>query len=152
MVKDLTELGMWDDEMKAEIIAKHGSIQSIERIPSEIRELYKTSMEMSIKTMMNMAADRGAFIDQSQSFNIYASEPNYAKMSSMHFYAWKLDLKTGMYQIRNQTDVNYEIGDFDANLMSAVEAARPEKMISDFEMAAMVCSLNNREDCMMCGA
>lgn len=95
MIKDLTDIGMWNEDMKNEIIADYGSIQNIVRIPKEIRDLYKTVWEISIKTTIDMAAVRGAFIDQTQSFNIHVAEPTYPKMCSIHFYAWKMGLKTG---------------------------------------------------------
>ncbi|KAL1236458.1 Ribonucleoside-diphosphate reductase large subunit [Trichinella spiralis] len=105
LMKDLVELGLWDESLKNEIIANKGSIQSIESIPAEIRELYKTVWEISQKCVIDMAAERGAFIDQSQSLNIHIAEPNYAKLTSMHFYGWKKGLKTGMYYLRTKPAV-----------------------------------------------
>ena len=102
LLNDLIELGLWDDEMKQDIIIHKGSVQKIERIPQEIRDLYKTVWEISQKTIINMAADRGAYIDQSQSLNLFVENPNFAKISSMHFYAWKKGLKTGMYYLRSK--------------------------------------------------
>jgi len=89
LLKDLTERGLWDAQMKNKLIANNGSVQSITEIPAEIRALYKTVWELSQKTVIDMAADRGAFIDQSQSLNIHIAEPSFAKLTSMHFYAWK---------------------------------------------------------------
>jgi len=106
LLKDLTDMGIWDEEMKNQIIANNGSIQNIERIPKEIRDLYKTVWEISQKHVINMAADRGAFIDQSMSLNIHIADPNLGKLSSMHFYAWKKGLKTGMYYLRSRPAVN----------------------------------------------
>ncbi|XP_003373018.1 ribonucleoside-diphosphate reductase large subunit [Trichinella spiralis] len=94
-----------EESLKNEIIANKGSIQSIESIPAEIRELYKTVWEISQKCVIDMAAERGAFIDQSQSLNIHIAEPNYAKLTSMHFYGWKKGLKTGMYYLRTKPAV-----------------------------------------------
>merc|ERR1719445_758092 len=88
--------------MKNEIILNNGSVQSLEGVPDDIKELYKTVWEVSQKTIIQMAADRGAFIDQSQSLNIHVAEPNYGKLTSMHFYGWKLGLKTGMYYLRTK--------------------------------------------------
>ncbi|KRX90605.1 Ribonucleoside-diphosphate reductase large subunit [Trichinella pseudospiralis] len=105
LMKDLVELGLWDESLKNEIIANKGSIQSIQSIPAEIRELYKTVWEISQKCVIDMAAERGAFIDQSQSLNIHIAEPNYAKLTSMHFYGWKRGLKTGMYYLRTKPAV-----------------------------------------------
>ena len=97
LLRDLTERDLWDDDMKLKIIAKNGSIQDIDEIPKDVKALYKTVWEISQKTILKMAADRGAFIDQSQSLNIHVAEPNYGKLTSMHFYGWKLGLKTGRY-------------------------------------------------------
>merc|ERR1712025_1200771 len=97
-----TERDLWDDEMKNQIISRNGSIQGIDEIPDEIKALYKTVWEVSQKTVLKMAADRGAFIDQSQSLNVHVAEPNYGKLTSMHFYGWKLGLKTGMYYLRTK--------------------------------------------------
>ena len=88
-MKDLAELGMWDEKMKQKLIAHNGSVQNIDGIPADLKKLYKTVWEISQKVLINMAADRGAFIDQSQSLNVYIAEPNFGKLTSMHFYAWK---------------------------------------------------------------
>ena len=89
LLKDLTERGLWDDDMKNTMIAHGGSVQSITSIPDDLKALYKTVWEISQKTVIKMAADRAVYIDQSQSLNIHIAEPNYAKLTSMHFYAWK---------------------------------------------------------------
>jgi ribonucleoside-diphosphate reductase alpha chain len=102
LVNDLTRLGLWTSEIRTTIIANNGSIQNITEIPTELRELYKTAWEIPQKTLINMAADRGSFICQSQSLNLFLSEPTYAKISSMHFYAWKKGLKTGCYYLRTK--------------------------------------------------
>ncbi|XP_002740156.1 ribonucleoside-diphosphate reductase large subunit-like [Saccoglossus kowalevskii] len=99
LLKDLTEMGLWNDDMKNLLIANNGSIQSIDGIPDHIKKLYRTVWEISQKNILIMAADRGAFIDQSQSLNIHIAEPNYGKLTSMHFFAWKQGLKTGMYNL-----------------------------------------------------
>ncbi|CAL1294855.1 unnamed protein product [Larinioides sclopetarius] len=100
LVSDLISLGLWDENMKNRIIANHGSIQSIREIPEELKRLYRTVWEIPQKKILKMAADRGAFIDQSQSLNVHMAQPTYGKMTSMHFYGWKLGLKTGMYYLR----------------------------------------------------
>lgn len=102
LLHDLIELGLWDDNMKNELIRSNGSIQHIDIIPENIRELYKTVWEMSMRDIIDMAADRGAFIDQSQSLNLFVESPNMGKLTSMHFYAWKKGLKTGMYYLRTK--------------------------------------------------
>ena len=100
LLKDLVDMGLWSDNMKNRIIADGGSIQRIPNIPADIKELYKTVWEISQRTIVTMAADRGAFIDQSQSLNIHMKEPTMGKITSMHFAGWKQGLKTGMYYLR----------------------------------------------------
>lgn len=102
LLKDLVALGLWDNDMKNRIIAANGSIQQITSIPEEIRELYKTVWEIKQRTLIDMAADRGAYICQSQSLNLFVSNPTASKLTSMHFYGWKKGLKTGMYYLRTQ--------------------------------------------------
>ncbi|MBI1315410.1 ribonucleoside-diphosphate reductase subunit alpha [bacterium] len=102
LLLDLVSLGLWDEEMKNDIIRANGSVQGIDRIPANVKELYKTVWEMSMKDIIDMSADRGIFIDQSQSLNLFIEVPNTAKLTSMHFYAWKKGLKTGMYYLRSK--------------------------------------------------
>jgi ribonucleoside-diphosphate reductase alpha subunit len=102
LVEDLVKLNMWTSEVRTSIIANNGSIQNMTELPSELRDLYKTAWEIPQKTLINMARDRAPFICQSQSLNLFLSEPSYAKMSSMHFYAWKTGLKTGCYYLRTR--------------------------------------------------
>lgn len=206
LLKDLTELDLWDENMKHEIIANRGSIQNIERIPKEIRDLYKTVWEISVRTSIQMAADRGAFIDQSQSFNIHVAEPNYGKLTSIHFYGWKMGLKTGMYYLRTKPAANAIQFTVDKNRLGSsnpmtngkqtsngtagspkktptpnVSPRKPQQQQAHYDemngssnfgiseeqalrdrddrerereqhMAEMVCSLENRDECMMCGS
>ena len=100
LLKDLVDMGLWSDNMKNRIIADGGSIQNIPNIPTDIKALYKTVWEISQRKIVEMAADRGAFIDQSQSLNIHLKDPTMGKITSMHFAGWKLGLKTGMYYLR----------------------------------------------------
>lgn len=102
LLRDLVNLGLWDNDMKNRIITANGSIQHIDEIPDKIKELYKTVWEIKMRTIIDMAADRGAYICQSQSLNLFVSSPNASKLTSMHFYAWKKGLKTGMYYLRTQ--------------------------------------------------
>ena len=102
LVDDLTNIGLWTSDVRSQIIEHSGSIQAITEIPAEIRELYKTAWEIPQKTLINMAADRAPFICQSQSLNLFLAEPTYAKISSMHVYAWKQGLKTGCYYLRTK--------------------------------------------------
>jgi ribonucleoside-diphosphate reductase alpha chain len=102
LVEDLRKLGLWTSDIRSQIIANNGSVQNIPTIPADIRELYKTSWEIPMKTVINFAADRAPFICQSQSLNLFVAEPTYSKISSMHFYAWKKGLKTGCYYLRTK--------------------------------------------------
>lgn len=103
LVEDLVKINCWNSSIRSQIIANNGSIQGILEIPSELRELYKTAWEIPQKTLINLAADRAPFICQSQSLNLFMAEPNYSKISSMHFYAWKKGLKTGCYYLRTKS-------------------------------------------------
>ncbi|CEQ41066.1 SPOSA6832_02758 [Sporobolomyces salmonicolor] len=105
LLRDLVERGLWDDAMKNTIIAHNGSIQNVAGIPDELKRIYKTVWEISQKTIIDLSADRGAFIDQSQSLNIHLSSPTMAQLTSMHFYGWKKGLKTGMYYLRTRAAV-----------------------------------------------
>ena len=102
LLRDLVNLGIWNDNLKNKLIAGNGSVQDINEIPQNLKELYKTSWEISQKVIIDMAADRGAFIDQSQSLNIFMENANFAKLTSMHFYGWEKGLKTGMYYLRTK--------------------------------------------------
>jgi ribonucleoside-diphosphate reductase alpha chain len=102
LIKDLIALKMWNEDMKQRIIIEDGSVQNIEEIPAELREIYKTAWEIKMKNIIDMAADRGAFICQSQSLNLFISDANFAKLSSMHFYSWEKGLKTGIYYLRTK--------------------------------------------------
>jgi ribonucleoside-diphosphate reductase alpha chain len=106
LLNELVRLDMWNDDMKNRIMAANGSVQQIDEIPEEIREVFKTAWEIKQKSILDMAADRGAFICQSQSMNVFMAEPTFSKLSSMHFYAWKKGLKTGMYYLRTKPAVN----------------------------------------------
>jgi ribonucleoside-diphosphate reductase alpha chain len=124
LLKDLIDLGLWSEEMKN---ANNGSIQSIEGIPQEIKELYKTAWEIKQRSIIDMAADRGAFIDQSQSLNLFMESPNYKKLTSAHFYAWEKGLKTGMYYLRSRPAVD------PIKFTVDVEKARLSNMMADKE-------------------
>jgi ribonucleoside-diphosphate reductase subunit M1 len=163
LLRDLTELDLWSDDVKNEIIASNGSIQGIPEIPDDIKALYKTVWEISQKTVLKMAADRGAFIDQSQSLNVHIAEPNFGKMSSMHFYGWKLGLKTGMYYLRtkpaaqaiqftvDKSKVKKE-AQTESKESTETPAAAGDMAGIEKNLATMVCSINNRDDCLMCGS
>jgi len=102
MMRDLLQLGLWNETIKNNIIANHGSIQQIDLIPQEIKEKYKTVWEIPMKQLIDMAADRGAFICQSQSLNLWLEDPTYSTLTSMHFYSWQKGLKTGIYYLRRR--------------------------------------------------
>jgi ribonucleoside-diphosphate reductase alpha chain len=102
LLKDLVELGLWNDDMKNKIIFHNGSIQAIDEIPQKIKDIFKTVWEIKQRTIIDMAADRGAYICQSQSLNLFVDTPSASKLTSMHFYGWKKGLKTGMYYLRTQ--------------------------------------------------
>merc|ERR1711966_37366 len=101
LLKDLIERGLWTDEMRQQLIAHNGSVQALD-VPAEIKELYKTVWEIKQRIVLDMAADRGAYIDQSQSLNIHMVDATTSKLSSMHFHGWQLGLKTGMYYLRTK--------------------------------------------------
>ncbi|XP_053959498.1 ribonucleoside-diphosphate reductase large subunit-like [Anastrepha ludens] len=159
LIRDLTELGLWDDDMKNQIIIHRGSIQNIDSIPQNIRDLYKTVWEISVKNTIKMAADRGAFIDQSQSFNIHVADPNYGKLTSIHFYGWKAGLKTGMYYLRTKPAANaiqFTVDRSRKETNGEVKAKSPiqEAALPNHSknLADMVCSLENKDACMSCGS
>jgi ribonucleoside-diphosphate reductase alpha chain len=102
LVDDLVARGLWTPDIRTQIIANNGSIQTISELPAELRELYRTAWEIPMKTLITLAADRAPFICQSQSLNLFVAEPTYSKLSSMHMFAWKQGLKTGCYYLRTK--------------------------------------------------
>lgn len=150
LLEDLVELGLWDNNMKEDIMRANGSIQHIEKIPAELRELYKTVWEMSMKDIIDMARHRGYFIDQSQSLNLFMKDPDFAKLTSMHFYAWKSGLKTGMYYLRTKSAVNA----IQFTLSKEKKEKETEEPMSPEEFKAMVEASKNAgpDDCLMCGS
>lgn len=165
LMRDLVRLNMWNDEVREAIMANNGSIQNIEEIPAEIRALYKTAYEISQKVILDMAADRGAFICQSQSLNVFMEAPTFAKLSSMHFYAWQKGLKTGMYYLRSKAAVDpikFTLGDkhqqrkianakmAEPNITASVEVPKMEALDAS-QLVGKVCSLDN-PDCESCSA
>jgi ribonucleoside-diphosphate reductase alpha chain len=102
LVKDLIELELWNEKMKNNIIANNGSVQHLENIPKEIREKYRTVWELPMRSIIDMAADRGVYVCQSQSLNLWLEDPNYNTLTSMHFHSWSKGLKTGMYYLRRR--------------------------------------------------
>jgi len=160
LLKDLVRLGLWDHSMKERLMAANGSIQNIDEIPRDIKDLYKTVWEIKQKVLIDMSADRGAFICQSQSLNIFMENPSLAKLTSMHFYAWKQGLKTGMYYLRSKSAVD--------PIKFSLSAGYKEKYSSDQEVMDVdmddtakkpeeaeivdgeVCTMD--DGCLMCGS
>ena len=154
LLRDLTKLGLWDDDMKNRLIAANGSIQNIDEIPENLKVLYRTAWEIPQRAILDMAADRGAYICQSQSLNIFMENVNNSKLTSMHFYAWKKGLKTGMYYLRTKAatdaikftvDKKYKT---QPQAEKATVAAKPEEMT--YEQQVQACSIENGPDCEMC--
>ena len=154
LLRDLTKLGLWDDDMKNRLIAANGSIQNIPEIPENLKVLYRTAWEISQKSILEMAADRGAYICQSQSLNIFMENVNNSKLTSMHFYAWKKGLKTGMYYLRTKAATDAIKFTVDKKYKEqpqgeqAAAAAAPEEMT--YEQQVQACSIENGPDCEMC--
>jgi ribonucleoside-diphosphate reductase alpha subunit len=143
LMRDLEIFDLWNDDMKQKIIARNGSIQDIEEIPDVIKNLYKTSWEIKQKTLIDMAAARGAFICQSQSLNLFVADPNYAKLTSMHFYAWKKGLKTGVYYLRTKAPVMAQKFTVDPELQKAAEKSEQERLQKKYAAD---------EGCVMCSS
>ncbi|QEE48431.1 ribonucleoside-diphosphate reductase subunit alpha [Flavobacterium alkalisoli] len=159
LLEDLVQLGLWNDELKQEIMRANGSIQHIDIIPQHIKELYKTVWEMSMKDIIDMSRQRGYFIDQSQSLNLFMENATFAKLTSMHFYAWKSGLKTGMYYLRTKSAVDaikFTLNnEKKAQPVAAVANAEGEsEAMSVTEFQAMLERSRNAEpdDCEMCGS
>ena len=159
LMKDLMDLGMWDESMRQKLIAANGSVQKIAEIPQHIKDIYKTVWEISQKVIIDMAAERGAFICQSQSLNIHITDPNFGKLTSMHFYAWKKGLKTGMYYLRSTAATDAIKFTLDKSALSqpeapaAPESQEPQQAIDyDQKRSDMACSLDNPDACEACGS
>jgi ribonucleoside-diphosphate reductase alpha chain len=149
LLKDLIENNLWNEDMRQKLMSSNGSIQDINEIPQELKDLYKTAWEISQKVIIDMAADRGAFICQSQSLNIYMEKANFGKLTSMHFYGWQKGLKTGMYYLRTKAArdaIKFTVNKEVASQNIAVEQAEENNK------AAITCSLDDPEGCEMCGS
>jgi ribonucleoside-diphosphate reductase alpha chain len=149
LLTDLINLGLWDENMKNELIAASGSVQRIERIPQHIKELHRTVWEIPQKAIIDMAADRGAFICQSQSMNIHLLDANFAKLTSMHFYAWKKGLKTGLYYLRTRPAA--DAIKFTLQKEQALNTTSPSHIQVE-QQASTVCDATDPEDCLVCGS
>ena len=143
LLKDLIKLNLWNESMKDRLMEANGSIQGIKEIPDDIKLLYRTVWEVSQKSIIDMAADRGAYICQSQSMNIHMQDANFGKLTSMHFHAWKKGLKTGLYYLRTKAAA-------DAIKFTIVKDEKSQTM--EDRQAAVQCSIDNQDDCEMCGS
>jgi ribonucleoside-diphosphate reductase alpha chain len=148
LLKDLIELNLWNDKMKNKLIENNGSVQNIAEIPQNLKDLYKTVWELKQKNILEMAADRGAYICQSQSLNIHMQDANFGKLTSMHFYAWKLGLKTGMYYLRTKAAADA----IKFTVEKQADVALEPMMMKDQNASDMACSLDNPEACEACGS
>jgi ribonucleoside-diphosphate reductase alpha chain len=196
LLKDLIDRKIWNAQLKNKLIAHNGSVQNIPEIPKDLRDLYKTVWEIKGKTLIDLAADRGAFIDQSQSLNVHMTDVNFGKLTSMHFYAWKRGLKTGMYYLRTQAAADAIKFTVDAEMLRAADdkentvsprqspskrrtpkgtptkvsapgspnsqkssrGTTPTKDVEAWraqrkkQAEAMMCSLDNKDECVSCGS
>ena len=143
LLKDLIKLNLWNENMKDRLMESNGSIQGFEEIPEDIKQLYRTVWEVSQKSIIDMAADRGAYICQSQSMNIHMQDANFGKLTSMHFHAWKKGLKTGLYYLRTKAA---------ADAIKFTIVKEEKSMDKEEQQSAMQCSIDNQDDCEMCGS
>ncbi|MDG2362877.1 MAG: ribonucleoside-diphosphate reductase subunit alpha [Flavobacteriales bacterium] len=149
LLRDLVKLDLWDDDMKNRLIAANGSVQNIDEIPDNIKLLYRTAWEISQRSILDMAADRGAYICQSQSLNIFMGNVTNSKLTSMHFHAWKSGLKTGMYYLRTKAAADAIKFTVDKKYKTKDSPTVPE---FTQEEAIEMCSIENGDDCEMCGS
>jgi ribonucleoside-diphosphate reductase alpha chain len=157
LLRDLVDLGIWNEDLKNKIIVANGSVQNIAEVPDNIKELYKTVWEIKQRTVIDMAADRGAYICQSQSLNIFLEAPNMAKLTSMHFYAWKKGLKTGMYYLRSKAAteaIKFTVQtQAEKQITPVVKENAPLVASSYVDVQSDIsCSLDNPDDCEACGS
>ncbi len=179
LMKDLIDLNLWSETMRQKLISTNGSVQAIPEIPQHIKDVYKTVWEISQKAIIDMSADRGAYICQSQSLNIHLTNPNFGKLTSMHFYAWKKGLKTGMYYLRTNAAADaikftldkavvQQTATQEADATAAPVAAAAQPALADLQQQAipynspladydqkrsdMACSLDNPDACEACGS
>ncbi|WP_426483733.1 ribonucleoside-diphosphate reductase subunit alpha [Flavobacterium sp. 2] len=156
LLEDLVKLGLWNEDLKQEIMRHNGSVQNIDKIPQDLKDLYKTVWEMSMKDIIDMSRQRGYFIDQSQSLNLFMQDANYSKLTSMHFYAWQSGLKTGMYYLRTKAAVdaikftlnNDKKEETAPSLVAETEAISVE----DYKAMLLKAQAADPEDCEMCGS
>jgi len=152
LMRDLVKLNLWNDTLKNKLIASNGSVQEIDEIPDNLKELYKTAWEISQRVIIDLSADRGAYVDQSQSLNIFMEDANFAKLTSMHFYGWKAGLKTGMYYLRTKAARDAIKFTLDKSKLEQPMPAEQEAVSLEQRQAEIACSLDNPDECEMCGS
>ncbi|CAL9233392.1 unnamed protein product [Arabidopsis halleri] len=157
LLHDLTDMGLWTPTLKNKLINENGSIVNVAEIPDDLKAIYRTVWEIKQRTVVDMAVDRGCYIDQSQSLNIHMDKPNFAKLTSLHFYAWTKGLKTGMYYLRSRAAADAIKFTVDtAMLKEKPSVAEGDKEVeeedNETKLAQMVCSLTNPDDCLACGS
>ncbi len=145
LLKDLVKAGLWNKDMRQKIMTANGSVQNIKEVPQNLKALYKTAWEISQKAIIEQSADRGAYICQSQSLNIFMENANFGKLTSMHFYGWEKGLKTGMYYLRTKAAT-----DAIKFTVEKTIAAEPASLDVETQQAEIACSLDNPENCEMC--
>lgn len=150
LLKDLIIEGLWDEDMKERLMVSNGSIQDFPDIPQNLKDLYKTVWEISQKVIIDLAADRGAYVCQSQSLNLFVENPNFGKLTSMHFYAWQKGLKTGMYYLRSKAAVDpikFTVSQkHQKTTVQGEEASSTQQEVVEGEVCMM------EEGCLMCGS
>nr|XP_023022514.1 ribonucleoside-diphosphate reductase large subunit-like [Leptinotarsa decemlineata] len=160
LLRDLTDRGIWDEVIKKKIIDAYGSVQNLPEIPDDLKAIYKTSWEMSQKVILNQAADRAPFVDQGQCLNVHIQKPTYGSVTSMHFYGWKKGLKSGMCSIRTravpkvvqETVQRSKVEEVEPVSEELEEMKKKQEEEEERNLAGLVCSLKNPENCEMCGA
>jgi ribonucleotide reductase alpha subunit len=155
LLRELTARGLWNEDVRNRIIADNGSIQNVKSIPESIREVYKTVWEIPQRSILDMAAERAPYICQSQSLNVHLAEPDSKKLTSMHFYAWKKGLKTGMYYLRTRPKADAIKFTVDQELINADKQKKAQagaKPVNGFQGAAGLTTVSDEEECLNCGA
>ncbi|WP_264531470.1 ribonucleoside-diphosphate reductase subunit alpha [Flavobacterium sp. N502540] len=156
LLHDLVDRGLWNEDLKQEIMRHNGSVQNIDIIPQDLKDLYKTVWEMSMKDIIDMSRQRGYFIDQSQSLNLFMQDANYSKLTSMHFYAWQSGLKTGMYYLRTKSAVDaikFTLNNDKKEETAPTLVAETEPIsVEDYKAMLLKAQAGDPEDCEMCGS
>lgn len=160
LIQDLIDIGLWNSDLKNRIFLAGGSIQAIEEIPENIRSLYKTAWEMKQKVLIDQSADRGIYVCQSQSLNLFVEDPEFNKLSNMHFYGWKRGLKTGVYYLRTRPRAKIsaftieppKLSQNSSNVVLQQPKNSPKRVVKPTEEQIMACRRDNPEGCLMCGS